>query len=63
LNGDAAEMNQNFYVHGLDGKAPGEWHLLDDHLKGTAELAKSFAGAFGSGEWGYLNCGAEGNDV
>jgi CRISPR-associated endonuclease/helicase Cas3 len=45
---------KRFYVHSFEGKPPSGWHLLDDHLKGTAELAKSFADAFGSGEWGYL---------
>ena len=43
-----------FYAHSLEGLPPDKWHLLDEHLKGTAELAKSFADAFGSGEWGYL---------
>ncbi|MBC8548373.1 MAG: CRISPR-associated helicase Cas3' [Candidatus Brocadiales bacterium] len=28
--------------------------MLEDHLKCTAKLAKSFANAFGSGEWAYL---------
>ena len=26
----------------------------EEHLKGTAELAKKFAEEFGCGEWGYL---------
>jgi CRISPR-associated endonuclease/helicase Cas3 len=43
-----------FYAHSVEGKPPSEWHYLEEHLKGTAELAKSFADAFGSGEWGYL---------
>ena len=43
-----------FYAHSVEGKSADEWHPLDEHLKGTAELAKSFADAFGSGEWGYL---------
>ncbi|MBI4825783.1 MAG: CRISPR-associated helicase Cas3' [Nitrospirae bacterium] len=45
---------KQFYAHSVDGKPVDEWHLLEEHLKGTAELAKSFADAFGSGEWGYL---------
>jgi CRISPR-associated endonuclease/helicase Cas3 len=45
---------KNFYAHSIEGKPAGEWHLLEEHLKGTAELAKSFADVFGSGEWGYL---------
>ncbi|RJQ14668.1 MAG: HD domain-containing protein [Nitrospiraceae bacterium] len=43
-----------YYAHSVDGKPVGEWHLLEEHLKGSAELARSFADAFGSGEWGYL---------
>ncbi|MBI4843712.1 MAG: CRISPR-associated helicase Cas3' [Nitrospirae bacterium] len=42
------------FAHSVEGKPVDEWHLLEEHLKGTAELAKSFADAFGSGEWGYL---------
>src|SRR3990172_3733972 len=47
-------MKPIFYAHSVEGKSVDEWHSLDEHLKGTAELAKSFADAFGSGEWGYL---------
>lgn len=43
-----------YYAHSIEGKPVDEWHLLDEHLKGTAELAKVFADEFGSGEWGYL---------
>jgi CRISPR-associated endonuclease/helicase Cas3 len=32
----------------------GRLHFLDDHLVGTAALARDFAGAFGAGEWGDL---------
>lgn len=35
---------------GLDGV----WHLLDDHLQGTARRAAGFANAFGASEWGRL---------
>ncbi|MBO1224126.1 MAG: HD domain-containing protein [Candidatus Scalindua sediminis] len=45
---------KEFYAHSLDGIPIDEWHLLDEHLKNTAELAKSFADVFGSGEWAYL---------
>jgi CRISPR-associated endonuclease/helicase Cas3 len=45
---------KNFYAHSIKGKPVDEWHLLEEHLKGTVELAKSFADAFGSGEWEYL---------
>lgn len=45
---------QGFYAHSVEGKAIAEWHLLEDHLKGTAELAAAFAAEFGCGEWGRL---------
>ncbi|TRZ92223.1 MAG: hypothetical protein D4R88_00750 [Methanosarcinales archaeon] len=43
-----------FYAHSIEGKPVDEWHRLEEHLKGTAELAASFAAEFGCGEWGYL---------
>ena len=43
-----------FFAHSVEGKPVEEWHLLDEPLKGTAELAKSFADEFGCGEWGRL---------
>ncbi|MDI6808748.1 MAG: CRISPR-associated helicase Cas3' [Candidatus Eisenbacteria bacterium] len=43
-----------FYAHSVEGRPAGEWHLLQDHLKRTAELTASFAAEFGCGEWGYL---------
>ncbi len=45
---------QKFYAHSIDGKPVDKWHLLEEHLKGTAELAALFAAEFGCGEWGYL---------
>ncbi len=48
------EMPQGFYAHSAEGKPKSEWHSLEEHLKGTAELAKSFADKFGSGYWAYL---------
>lgn len=47
-------MPHEFYAHSVEGKPLSEWHRLEEHLKGTAELAKSFANEFGCGEWGYL---------
>ena len=47
-------MSPIFYAHSVEGKPVEEWHILEDHLKGTAELAKSFAAEFGCGEWGRL---------
>ena len=43
-----------FYAHSIEGKPVDEWHLLDEHLKGTAELAASFAAEFGCSDWGRL---------
>jgi hypothetical protein len=31
----------------VQGKPVSQWHRLEEHLKGTAELAKSFADEFG----------------
>lgn len=42
------------YAHSLPGRPVEEWHGLEEHLVQTAQLAQSFASAFGSGEWGYL---------
>ena len=43
-----------FYAHSIEGKPVEEWHSLEEHLKGTADLAAKFAAEFGCGEWGYL---------
>ena len=43
-----------FYAHSIEGRPLDEWHLLEEHLNGTADLAKSFADEFNCGEWGYL---------
>ncbi|MFZ3064271.1 MAG: hypothetical protein WA277_03170 [Nitrospirota bacterium] len=47
-------MPREFYAHSVEGKPVSQWHRLEEHLKGTAELAESFADEFGCGEWGYL---------
>jgi len=47
-------MLQKFYAHSVKGKPLDKWHTLEEHLKGTAELAGSFAVEFGCGEWGRL---------
>jgi CRISPR-associated endonuclease/helicase Cas3 len=44
----------DFYAHSVEGKPVEEWHRLEDHLKGTAELAARFAAEFGGGERGHL---------
>jgi CRISPR-associated endonuclease/helicase Cas3 len=45
---------QKFYAHSIDGKTVDDWHRLEEHLKGTAELAASFAAEFGCEEWGRI---------
>ena len=47
-------MAKEFYAHSIDGKPVDDWHRLEEHLKGTAELAASFAAEFGCGEWGRI---------
>lgn len=47
-------MTERFYAHSMDGRPADEWHMLEDHLKGMAELAAEFAAEFGCGEWGRL---------
>jgi len=36
-----------YYAHTPPDHDPNRWHLLVDHLRGTAELARSFARSFG----------------
>jgi CRISPR-associated endonuclease/helicase Cas3 len=45
---------KEYYAHSLEGKPSEEWHRLEEHLKGTAELAAQFAAEFGCGEWWYV---------
>ena len=49
-----SEKTAEFYAHSIEGKPVQEWHRLEEHLKQTAELAKSFADEFGCGEWANL---------
>ncbi len=51
---------KQFYAH-TDPKNPdktpeqgAKWHILKDHLKETAKLAREFTDSFGAGDWGYL---------
>ncbi|MEZ6232218.1 MAG: hypothetical protein R3B44_16270 [Candidatus Brocadiaceae bacterium] len=37
-------MKRRYFAHSLDGKPVNEWHLLDEQLKGTAELASLWRG-------------------
>lgn len=54
------DSSRQYYAHTdpeNPGKTPEEgakWQLLEDHLRGTAELARKFASAFNAGDWGYV---------
>lgn len=48
-------MTKKYYAHSLGGKPPSEWQPLEKHLKNVAKLSRSFADAFGAGDWGYLS--------
>jgi hypothetical protein len=52
-------MQHEFYAHSVEGKPTHKWHLLEGHLKDTAELSAKFADAFGcAGNWGiWRGCG------
>jgi CRISPR-associated endonuclease/helicase Cas3 len=44
-----------FFARSLeDDPNSDHWQLLEDHLKGVAELSAQFANAFKSAHWGYL---------
>jgi CRISPR-associated endonuclease/helicase Cas3 len=47
-------MTEKYYAHSVEGKPTSEWQPLDEHLKNVAEKARSFAEAFGAGDWGCL---------
>jgi CRISPR-associated endonuclease/helicase Cas3 len=47
-------MKDEYYAHSLEGKPSEDWQPLEVHLKNVAEMARTFADAFGAGEWGYL---------
>ncbi|RZB30662.1 MAG: CRISPR-associated endonuclease/helicase Cas3 [Desulfobacteraceae bacterium Eth-SRB1] len=47
-------MDKKYYAHTLDGKTHSDWQPLKEHLKNVAEMAMSFADAYGAGEWGYI---------
>ncbi len=48
-------MPQALYAHTppyMDARPDRQWHLLDDHLRGVARLAREMAKAFDAEEWG-----------
>jgi hypothetical protein len=42
-----------YYAHSLSGRPLADWHVLEDHLVATADLAEGFACSFAPG-WGNL---------
>jgi CRISPR-associated endonuclease/helicase Cas3 len=47
-------MKRKYYAHSVEGKPADKWQLLGEHLFNVADLARSFADEFGSGDWAYL---------
>jgi len=47
-------MEKKYYAHSLKDETEEKWHLLEDHLMGTAEKAHLFTGNFDSGAWGDM---------
>ena len=47
-------MFKKFYAHSFPGRPPGEWQLLEGHLRNVADMARGFAEPFGGGDWAYL---------
>jgi len=47
-------MNKKYYAHSKENQPSINWQLLEDHLNNVAKMARSFAEAFGAGDWGYL---------
>jgi hypothetical protein len=47
-------MTKKYYAHSVPGEPPDKWQPLEEHLKNVAELAKSFAKDFNSGDWAYV---------
>ena len=48
-------MPQALYAHtppDMDARPDRQWHLLDDHLRGVARLAREMAKAFDADDWG-----------
>lgn len=43
-----------YYAHSLQNRPTSEWEPLKKHLQEVAELAATFAGAFGAEGWGRL---------
>jgi CRISPR-associated endonuclease/helicase Cas3 len=46
-------IEQRFFAHTVQGKAPQAWEPLVDHLLDTASRAARFAASFGCSEFGY----------
>jgi CRISPR-associated endonuclease/helicase Cas3 len=46
--------SRTIYAHSLPDRPKSEWETLEVHATEVARLAKSFAAAFGAGDWGDL---------
>ncbi|MBV6467607.1 MAG: hypothetical protein DCC43_08235 [Candidatus Brocadia sp.] len=42
-----------YFAHSFEGRSVEEWHRLEKHLIGAANLAKGFADEFGDGDLAY----------
>jgi len=47
------KVQNTAYAHSKEGLPTESWHLLEDHLRGTAQRASDFAAKFGTGTWGW----------
>lgn len=54
MMGETTIETSAVYAHSLPGRPQSEWETLDEHAAAVAELARSFAEAFGAGDWGEL---------
>jgi hypothetical protein len=46
--------SRTIFAHSLPGRPQSEWETLEVHTARVAELARSFASAFGAADWGSL---------
>jgi CRISPR-associated endonuclease/helicase Cas3 len=49
-----ATESRTIFAHSLPGRPQSEWETLEAHAVRVAELARSFASAFGAADWGDL---------
>jgi hypothetical protein len=49
-----AHESRTIFAHSLPGRPQSDWETLEVHAARVAELARSFASAFGAADWGNL---------